>query len=108
MDQQSEPAEARLAVQAGDQVVREANPLERRAEHELARMQDERRVLLHLDQLRQVFLLLADVDVWIPVVVEDPEVTVDADVDARRLQKRVVVRVDLDAPLGQKAGNRPI
>ena len=42
VDEEAEPARAALAFQAGDEVVRERDPLERRAEHELARVEDER------------------------------------------------------------------
>ena len=71
-------------------------------------MQDERRVFLDLDQLREVLLLLPHVDVGIAVVVENPEIAVDAHVHARRLQQRIVVGVDLDAPFGQEARDRPV
>src|SRR5947207_5880655 len=71
-------------------------------------MQDKRRVLLDLDELGEVFLLLADVDVGVAVVVKDSEVAVDPHVDARGLQERLVVRLDLDAALGQKARDRAI
>ncbi len=72
--------------------------LERRAEHELARVEDERVLVVHLHELGQLGLLGLDIDERIAVVVEDPEEPVDADVDARRLQERLVVRVDLDFP----------
>ena len=49
-----------------------------------------------LDQLGQVFLLLGRVDEPVPVVLEDPEVAVEAQVDARRLDHGGVVRVDAD------------
>ena len=44
VDQQAESAERALALEAGDEVVGERDPLERRAEDELAGMQDERLV----------------------------------------------------------------
>ena len=46
VDQQAEPAEARLALEPGDEVVGQPHPLERLAEHELAGVQDERLVAL--------------------------------------------------------------
>ena len=61
-----------------------------------------------LDELGQLRLLDLDVDVRVPVVVEDPEEPVDADVDARGLQERGVVRVDLDAALRDAAGDRRV
>ena len=43
VDQEPEPPERALALEARDEVVGQADPLERRAEHELAGVQDERR-----------------------------------------------------------------
>ena len=71
-------------------------------------MQDERRVLLDLDELRQILLLRAHVDERVPVVVEDAEETVDPHVHARRLEQLLVVGLDHDATLAQEAGDRPI
>ncbi len=73
------------------------DPLERRAERELARMQDERLVGLHLDEARQVGLILRRIDERVLVVVEQPEVPVEAHVHARRLHHRRVPRVESDA-----------
>ena len=56
--------------------------LVRRAEHELARVQDERLVALRLDHPGQVGLVGRRVDVRVPVVLEDPEEPVEPDVDA--------------------------
>ena len=58
VDQQPEPAEARLPLQPRDEVVGEPHALERRAEHELARVEDER-LVADLDELGQVLLLAA-------------------------------------------------
>ena len=79
--------EARLALQPRDEIVGKLDPLERRAEHELAGVEDERAVSGDLDELGQLFLRLLDVDERIARVVEDPEVAVDAYVDARRLEQ---------------------
>ena len=73
------------------------------AEHELARVQDERLVAVRLDQPGQVGLLVGRVDVRVPVVLEDPEEPVEADVDAGRLDHRRVVRVEAD-PAGVDLG----
>ena len=62
-------------------------------------MEDEGPLVVDLDELGQVLLWLLDVDVRIPSVVEDAEEAVDTDVDARRLEQRLVVRFDHDAPL---------
>jgi hypothetical protein len=71
-------------------------------------MEDERRLVVDLDQLRQVVLRLADVDVRVAGIVEDAEEPVDAHVDARRLQQGVVVRIDLDPPLFEQTPDRPV
>ena len=72
--------------------------LERRAERELARVQDERLVRRHLDQPGQVGLILGRVDVGVLVVVEQPEVPVEPHVDARGLHHRGVPRVQRHPP----------
>ena len=61
-----------------------------------------------LDELGQLLLLDLHVDVRVPVVVEDAEEPVDADVDARRLQERRIVRIDLDSALREAAGDRRV
>src|SRR6266480_3463903 len=71
-------------------------------------MEDERPVVVDLDQLRQLFLGLLDVDKRVARVVEDAEEAVDANVDARRLEEPLVVRVDLDAALLEQAADRPV
>ena len=71
-------------------------------------MEHERRIPLDLHQLGQVLLRLANVDVGVAVVVEDPEEPVDSDVHAGRLQEGIVVRIDLDPALLQEAGDRAI
>jgi hypothetical protein len=40
--------------------------------------------------------------------VENPEEAVDPNVDARRLQQGVVIRIDLDPAFFQEPGDRPI
>src|SRR4030095_14655545 len=73
MDQQPETPEARLALETGDQVVRQSHPLDRRPEHELAGVQDERFVIGDLDHLGQVRHLATDVDVRVARVREDAD-----------------------------------
>ena len=85
VDQQAEPAEARLALDAGDEVVGHAHPLERRAEHELAGVEHEHAVGGDLDQLGELLEVLLDVDHAGRVVAEDAEQVADLDVDRRRL-----------------------
>jgi hypothetical protein len=108
VDEETETAEARLALEPRHEVVGQPDALQRRAEHELARMENERVLLLDLDELGQLRLLDLDVDERVAVVVKDTEEPVDADVDTRRLQQRVVVRVDFDPPLGEQSGDRRV
>ena len=62
-------------------------------------------VVVDLDELGQPFLRLLDVDVRVARVVEHPKRTVDAHVDARRLEQRGVIRVDPDAAFGDGRGD---
>ena len=101
--QQAQPAETRLALEAGADVVRQGHDLVRRAEHELARVQDERLVAVRFDQPGQLGLLDRRVDVRVAVVLEHPEVAVDADVDAGGLDHRRVEGVETD-PAGLDRG----
>ena len=108
VDQQAEAAEARLALEPGDDVVGKLHPLERLAEDELARVEDERLVAVDLDQLGQLLHRLAHVDVRIAGVVKDAELAIGAHVDARRLDQRLVERIE-DDPAGLDLGaNRPV
>src|SRR5919201_956197 len=95
VDQETEAPQTAFSLQAGDEVVGELDALERRAEHELAGVEDERLLVADLDELRQILLRLLHVDERVARVVEDAEVAVDADVDARGLEERVVIRLDL-------------
>ena len=108
VDQQPEPAERALALEPRDEVVRQRDALERRAEHELAGVQDERLVAVDLDELGQLLLLLLDVDVRVARVAEDAEEAVDAHVEARRLHQRRVVRVDADPALVEQSPDRAV
>ena len=81
MDQQTEATERGLALEAGHEIVGQGHAFERRAQHELTRMQDEGLVRLRLDQLREIGLLLLHVDVGVAGVREDPELRVDVQVD---------------------------
>src|SRR5204863_10005463 len=68
-------AERALALQPRDQVVGQRHALERRAEHELAGVEDEGPVVVDLDQLGQLLLRLLDVDERVAGVVEDRKST---------------------------------
>ena len=95
-----EPARGSTCPRSGR---RAASPrrdhLERRGEHELARVEHERLAVVHLDQRGEVVLLLGGVDMGVQVVVEDPEPPVEADVDAGRLDQLGVERLELSWPL---------
>ena len=99
---------ARLSFQSRDEVVRQGYALERRAEHELARVEDERLVPLDLDELGQPFLLSLDVDVGVAGVPEDPKHPVDPHIEARRLHQRGVVRVDSDSACVDQTPDRAV
>src|SRR5918999_4806913 len=99
MNEEAQAAQTALPIEAADEVVGQADALERRSQHELAWVEDERPLLADIDQLRQVVLRFLDVDERVARVVEDAEVAVDADVDARRLEERGVVGIDRDAAL---------
>ena len=66
-------------------------------------MQDKRVVVIGLDQPGQVGLLHGRVDVRVAVILEDPEVPVQPDIDAGRLDEFGIVRVELD-PSGLDLG----
>ena len=61
-------------------------------------MQDERLLAVGLDQPGQIRLLHRRVDVRVPMVLEDPEVPVQPDIDAGRLDEFGLVRIELDPP----------
>ena len=95
--EQAEPAEAGLALQTGGDIVRQGDDLEGTRQDELAGMQHERIVRLDLDQAGEVRLLLGRVDNGVLVVVEQPEVPVDPDVDTGRLDHVQIQRIEDDA-----------
>src|SRR5690606_12459046 len=93
--------EARLALDAGDDVVRQRDPLVGRAQHELARVEDERVALGDLDLLGEVGEVALDVDDRHRVVEEAAEQLVEPQVDRRGLHARLVQRFDGDAAGGE-------
>src|SRR5664280_1892631 len=101
VDQQAESAKRALSLEAADQVVRQLHPLDRLAEHELPRMEDERLVVRDGEELGQVRLGLADVDERVPVVAEDPEAPVQVEVDGARLEVDRIICLD---PPGRSPG----
>ncbi|MBG9885308.1 hypothetical protein ABE10_01635, partial [Bacillus toyonensis] len=99
MRDQAQTPERGLPLQTRGDVVGKGDPLERRAEGELPRMQDERLVRRDLDEAGQLGLVLRRIDEGVLVVVEQPEVAVQAHIDARRLDHRGFERVEPDPSL---------
>ena len=89
VDEETEPAERGLALEAGHQVGGQGDLLLRRPEHELTGVEDEG-VLPDIHQLGEVLLVLAHVDDPAGVVAEEPEVLVDVEVDRRGLDTALV------------------
>ena len=96
MGEQPEAAQRRLALHPGGDVVGEGHHLVGGPEHELPRVQDERVVAVGLDHPGQVGLVGRRVDVRVLVVLEDPEVAIQPDVDRRGLEHAGVVRLHRD------------
>src|SRR5919198_4140443 len=108
MDQEPEPAERALPLEAGHQVVRERDALERLTEDKLPGMQDEGRVASDLDELGELLHRLPYVDVGIARVVEDPEAAVHPHVHARWLDEGGVEGVDHDPPRFDLSADRAV
>ena len=89
----------RLALDAGDDVVRQLDPFLGAPEAELAGVDDERLVLVDDHLLGEVARRVAQVDRGHAVVVEDAERVAEPQVDAGRLDHRLVPRVDADPAL---------
>ena len=69
--QEAESAEGRLAFDTRDDVVRQANRFQRRAEDKLAWVQDERLAVADFDGFHQVSRFVERVDHFAGVVAED-------------------------------------
>src|ERR1700690_1089260 len=98
VDQEAQPPKTALALEPGDEVVRQLHPLERLAQHELARVEDERLVAADGQELGQVRLRLPNVDVRVAVVAEDPKAPVQVEGDRAGLEVHRIVGRDPDAP----------
>ena len=81
-----------------DQVVRQLHPLQRLAQDEFARVEDERLVVGDGEHLRQVRLRHPRVDEGVAVVAEHAEAVVEVQVHGGRLEIGRVVGVDADSP----------
>jgi len=108
MDQEPQPPQAALAFEARHQVVRQLHPFQCLAQHELARVEDERLVVRDRQELGQAGLRLADVDVGVPVVAEDAEAPIKVEVDGARLEVDRIVRLDPHAPRLQLRPDVPV
>ena len=99
----SSSATARSSVRSG------CGELVRLPEDELARVQDEWLVVRNRQELGQVRLRRADVDLGISsVVAEDPKAPVEMEIDRRRLEIDRVVGRDFHGPGVERGANVPV
>ncbi len=96
---EAEPCERALALEPRDDVIGQGDALERRAEHELTGVEDERLVIGLVDDVREVRLDLVRVDGEMAVVREHPEGRPEPHVEARRLDRILIERIDADTAL---------
>jgi hypothetical protein len=82
VDDQPQAAQRALALDPGDEVVRQLDPLRRAPEDELAGMDDERLSVADRDVLGEVGRRVGQVDRLDAEVVEDPERRAEPEVDA--------------------------
>jgi hypothetical protein len=99
VDEQAQAPQRAFPFEPTDEIIREADALERRAQHELAGMQDERFITDDLDQLGELRLIGPGVDHRGAIVSEHPKPVPHVQVDARRLDRVGQVRID-DDPAG--------
>ncbi len=96
MDEEAETAQGRLSLETGHHVVAQLDSLQGGSQDEFPGVEHERLLLTYLDQLGEVGLRVARVDLAVPVVDEHPEPVTHPQVDRGRLDIRRLVRVDLD------------
>ena len=108
VDEQTEATQGRLPFEAGDDIIAEADRLERGSQHELAWVKDEGRVRGGRDFLGEVILQGLRIDERVAVVLEHPEAMVASNVDARRLDEVRVERIDRDTPVVDGFEDRPV
>ena len=101
MCEKAQTPQTAFSFKARGEVVAQADDLERRAEHELARVKNERLIPVRLEQLGQIVLRHRRVDVGVAVVGEHPEVAVEPDVDAAGLHHLFVVRREAESAVGK-------
>ena len=97
MDEKSESPERTLALDTRDEIVGDGDALQRRPEHELARVEHERLPRINLHELGEVGEVLLHVDDGSRMVAKHTEKVGDLDVDRRWLDTRLVERFDDDA-----------
>ncbi len=108
VDQEAQPPERALALEPGDEIVGERDPLQGRAQDELAGVEDERPSVADLHQLGQILLGFLRIDVRRGVVAEDAEIAVDVQVDRRGLHRGLPQRIDHDPTRPQRVSDRSI
>src|SRR5450756_527621 len=101
VDQQTQPPQRALAFETAHDVIWQGNPLERRSQHELAGMKDERAPGVDLDQLRELLLRFLRVDERCRVVAEHPEIAIGVEIHRRRLDRGVPKWIDGNAARSQ-------
>ncbi len=99
MDDESQATEGTLALESADEAVGHAGLLGDEPERKLPRMEDERFVLFELDRLHEILGRRLGVDDEVMRRVEDEEMSVEVQVDTRRLDMLAVERLDYDAAL---------
>ena len=85
MDDESQATEGTLALESADEAVGHAGLLGDEPERKLPRMEDERFVLFELDRLHEILGRRLGVDDEVMRRVEDEEMSVEVQVDTRRL-----------------------
>src|SRR4051794_18932499 len=97
-----------LALDPGDDVIRDHHVLERAPQHELPGVDDERPVVVDLDALGEIARRVVEVDRRRAVVVKDAERGPEPQVDRGGLDELRIPRLDRDVPLLDEPDDRPV
>jgi diacylglycerol kinase (ATP) len=108
MDKQAQPPQAGLAFDATNQIVGDSHALKGGTEHELAGVQDENAVFGHFDFFGQKPHVLLEVDDPGRMVAKDAKESVELHINGRRLNARLIERIEHDAPGRQLFTKGPI
>src|SRR5699024_10774532 len=92
--QKAQAAQGRFTFQTARQVIRQGELLQGRSEYKLTRVQHERFTLRDFDLSGQIRHVALGVDVGVLRVVKNPEILVDANIHARRLDKLRLKRLN--------------